>query len=172
MATEAEIREKLKLFVQKYAKPMQVFEAKVISVNKKEMTCDCKPSESSEFLDVRLKAGIDEITDGIVEFPKVDSTVLIGLIGGSDETAFVIKCSDVEEVVIFGGANGGLIKIEELKTQLDKTNSVVNKIIDAISNGTPIAQDGGVGYQASMKLILLGAKVGDFSKIENEKVKH
>jgi hypothetical protein len=72
-----------------------------------------------------------------------------------------------------GGELGGLTKTKELKTQLDKLTARVDGIINAITNGAPAPQDGGVVYQQTMVAILdTLTAVEDFSNLENEKITH
>lgn len=52
--------------------------------------------------------------------------------------------------------------------QLDILQKKVDLIINAIENGVPIPQDGGVGYQNSMKAILSARRDADFSGIKSE----
>ena len=52
--------------------------------------------------------------------------------------------------------------------QLDILQSKVDLIINAIENGVPIPQDGGLGYQNSMKIILSTKQDADFSGIKSE----
>ena len=81
------------------------------------------------------------MTDGIVEFPKVGSSVLCGVIGQDEDQCCVLKCSEVEKVVINGGQNGGLINIQTLVEQLDKTNEVIEAITGVLT-GSPIPEPG------------------------------
>ena len=80
---------------------------------------------------------------------------------------------EVEEIIINGGENGGLIKIGELVENLDKMTKRIDGIIEAIKNSTPVAQDGGTSMKASMVAALntLTDKE-NFSAIENEKIRH
>ena len=52
--------------------------------------------------------------------------------------------------------------------QLDVLQAKVDLIINAIENGVPIPQDGGVGYQNTMKTILSAKQDADFSGIKSE----
>lgn len=56
---------------------------------------------------------------------------------------------------------------------LDKMTKRIDGIIEAIKNSTPVAQDGGASMKASIvaSLNTLTEKE-DFSKIENEKIRH
>lgn len=79
-----------------------------------------------------------------------------------------------DEVYINGGKNGGLIKIEELKKELEKNNQILqsiinvclNSVVNEPGNGSPSA------LQTALKSVLAGKQVANYANIENEKVKH
>ncbi len=123
----------------------------------------------ANLLDVKLVAGTSETP--LLITPVVDSLVIATFL--SKDTAFISLYSEIESVSIRGDQFGGLIKIEELTTNLAKLTARVDGIIDAINNGVPTPQDGGVGLQNTIKtsLALLVDKE-DFSQIENENVNH
>lgn len=76
-------------------------------------------------------------------------------------------------VELFGKNYGGLIKIEELKTQLQKNNEILTALLSAVE--VPVNEPGNGApsvFQTALKAALTGKAVGDFSGIENEKVKH
>ena len=123
----------------------------------------------ANLLDVRLIAGASETPFLIT--PVIDSVVLATFL--SKDTAFISLYSEIETIQIRGDQYGGLIKIEELITNLDRLTARVDGIIDAIEMGVPIAQDGGVGYQTTMKAILATLiNKEDFSNMENDEVTH
>jgi phage gp45-like len=76
-------------------------------------------------------------------------------------------------VELFGTDAGGIVKAQELKTQLDKLTARVDGIIDALKNSATAAQDGGAAYKAQIT-VMLSTLVNkeDFSNIESEKVLH
>lgn len=77
-------------------------------------------------------------------------------------------------VELFGTNAGGLVKAQELKTQLDKTNAVVQAILTVLA-GVNIPEAGGgapSALQAALKGALLGKAVGDFANLESTKVFH
>ena len=83
-----------------------------------------------------------------------------------DEDGIFLTPANVFKV--FGGSEPIPLG-DALKTQLNTLQGKVDLIISAIKNGVPIAGDGGVGYQTSMKSILSGAQDADFSGINSEK---
>lgn len=157
-----------------FAAPAQMLPAKVTKVDLEALTCDCEPIGKPELFDVRLKAGIDQVTDGIVEVPKVGSMVMVSMIGKSKTDAVVVLASQVSEVVMFGGQNGGLTITPKLVEELNKTNELLNALLDVIK-GAPVLEPGNGAasvLQTQMKTAVADKELGDYSKIENEKVKH
>ncbi|MCP4503695.1 MAG: hypothetical protein GY822_27520 [Deltaproteobacteria bacterium] len=143
---------------------------KVTKVDTDLMTCNVQPiDESAPILKVRLIAGATE--SPLVCIPKVDSMVVVTFL--NEANAYVAMFSDIETVAIRGDKFGGLIKIEELKKQLDVVTSRIDTVYDAIKNAVPISQDGGVGLQKTMVAKLsTQLETENFDNIENELVKH
>ncbi len=84
----------------------------------------------------------------------------------------VVMFSQLDSIKMLNGSYGGLTKTQELKTQLDKTNAVLQAVVDSLKNWTVVANDGGAALKAFFN-IQLGIKVvGDYSQIENDKITH
>jgi hypothetical protein len=146
--------------------------ATVKSVDTANLTCVVELADETEISDVRLKAAIDNVKDGLVQIPVVGSTVLVGSIGNKVSVRCVIMFSKVSEVLFNGGENGGLINIQTLITELNKTNEVVNAIKDSLLNWTPVPNDGGAALQTFASGQLAGKSTGVFDGMEDTKVKH
>ena len=131
-------------------------------------TCDCQPiNGDAKFLEVRLQAAPG---NSVMIIPTEGSVVFVQPINNA--TGYIAMFSAAESIKLLDGSYGGLTKTQELKTQLDKTNEVVQAIVDALSNWTPVANDGGAALKTFF-ITTLGAKVvGDFEDIENEKITH
>lgn len=72
-----------------------------------------------------------------------------------------------------GSDFGGLIKIEELKMQLQKNTAILNGILGTLK--APVAEPGNGApsvFQAALITAIGTMQAGDFSNIENKKVKH
>lgn len=72
-----------------------------------------------------------------------------------------------------GSDFGGLIKIEELKIQLQKNTAILNGILGTLK--APVAEPGNGApsvFQAALITAVGAMQAGDFSNIENKKVKH
>lgn len=152
--------------------PVQTFPATVVDVDTIELTCTVQPVDGPLLYGVRLKAAVNEVTDGMVQIPSVDSSVLCGLIGNDDNTCFVLAVDKVDGVLFNGGLNGGLINIQTLITNLNKTNQLVTAIKAALTGWTPVAGDGGAALKAFATAQIGSNVVGDFTAMEDTKVKH
>ena len=87
---------------------------------------------------------------------------------------FVEMFSEVESIVIDGGENGGLTITPKLVDELGKTNSLLQAFITVISGAT--VPEPGNGSPSALQIALKGAitgkQLGDYSEIENTKIKH
>ena len=137
---------------------------------------DVKDLSGTLYPDVRKRASLgtgDDQKKGIVITPVSGSSVIVSRIGDSDEM-FVEMFSDVESIVMDGGDNGGLTITPELVKQLNNTNNLLQAIITILS-GAPIPEPGNgspSALQTSLKTAITGKQLGDYSKIENTKIKH
>lgn len=170
MKVDAEIIDRLKELTKT---PMIIFPAVVDVVHMETFTCTVTPFEDAQLFDVRLKAGVENISEGIVEIPAEESNVLVAIIGNDTNEAFVVKCSNVKEVLFYGGENGGLIKVGELVQQLEKITAFLDTLKTSFKSPPPITPaDGGLAYFQYMDLLISNLPTGDYSNIENPKVKH
>lgn len=142
----------------------------VVSVNDSARTCVVNVLDSETDIEgVRLHS-TGESANGMYYKPAIDS--LVGIMPLFSFEYCVVLYSDLEEISFLDGSYGGLTKTQELKTQLDKTNSVVQAIVDTLQQWTPVSNDGGAALKAFFPTKLLTKTVGDFSGIENDKVTH
>lgn len=150
--------------------------ATVTSLNEGDMTCDVMLiDEQLELFDVKLKPvvpGLDLTEMGIVSFPEIGSKVLIGQINNSDTDLFVIMCSKVKKMnfdagsllkmaldmqsgamtfnlasmILNGGDNGGLPKIQPLVDKLNALEKAVNDLTEKFNTHkhTGVTTGGGI----------------------------
>lgn len=147
--------------------------AKVIAVDLDKMVVDVMPlDDSPEIFNVRLSVAIPgHKSAGVVIVPKEGSSVLVGQLFPSQW--YLIQAYEVDNIYLNGDEFGGLAKWPDQKKELEKMSKRIDGIIDAIGNGVPIPQDGGVGLQNTIKLGLeLIVDKEDFENLENEVVKH
>jgi hypothetical protein len=129
-------------------------------------TCTCTPiNGDAEFFDVLLNADADK---GFTLIPKDGSVVIVQQT--SQATAYVSMVSKVDQIYLAGDANGGLIKIDDLKLQYD---TMIASFKAAISAGFTALSglDGGASLSAFNSA---AASVINLNKttLENTKVKH
>ncbi len=180
--------------------PVQVMRGKVTAINKDQDTCDIEPLRGgAEYLDVRLKAVIEQTDVRLIVYPTIGSIVHFGIIENNKADTFITQITefesiliqnktkfklhlnsdgklnvDAEEIVFNGGQNKGLVKQPELVKELNKNNQLLKAMI-AIFNGTPIIEAGNgspSALQVALKTSVAGKSIGNFSNIENPKIKH
>lgn len=155
--------------------------AQVVSVDETNMTCEVSITGKPNLTDVRLKSVIDSVDKGILVKPTIESYVLVSLINNKKGNAFVSGFTEVDSIRLItdsielsGDSFGGLIKIEELKKELNKNNQILISLLSVI-NGAPIPTapvTSPSSLQLAFKGVLVGKQIADFSNIENNKVKH
>jgi len=137
---------------------------------------DVKDLSGTLYPDVRKRAAIgtgDDAKKGLVITPVSGSSVIVSRIGDSDEL-FVEMFSEVESIVFDGGENGGMTITPKLVQELNKNNELLQAIVTVLS-GTPIPEPGSgspSALQTALKGAITGKQLGDFSEIENTKIKH
>lgn len=86
-----------------------------------------------------------------------------------------LKAANGKKLNLNGDNFSGLVKADELKAELDKMSSRIDRIIQAINGGAPStgAADSGAGLKSTMCSILNAPIVKEsFSNIKNDKVLH
>lgn len=160
-------------------KPFDTFVCTVKSVEG--ATCTVvRVLDNLEIPDVRLNCHSTE-NSGIVVTPKVDSYVLVTSIDGHSH--FVSQCSEVEkitidcngDIVINGGDNKGIVKIQELKDNLDSLKSYIEAMNSAISTGFSSVGESsaasGTAGKSAYTLAMTGRSI-NFKDMEDPKVTH
>jgi len=165
--------------------PLQAELVKVVAVDQGKLECTVLLNEV-EIEGVNLTPTSKKT--GLIQIPKTGSHVVVSTLHNEEGDYFISMFSEVEEVVLItgdeervkitssgvvfdGGENGGLVKIEELKKQLNKNTQAIQKILDVFSGWTPAPQDGGAALK-TQAASLVGTQLGDFANIENDKIKH
>lgn len=131
-------------------------------------TADCLPIDGgTKILNCRIQS---DMQNGLVLKPTVGSIVAVQMY--DDFTGVIVCFSKLDSIQMLDGSFGGLTKTQELKTQLDKTNNVLQAVVDSLKNWTPVPNDGGAALKAYFTT-QLGVKVkGDYSAIENNSITH
>lgn len=168
--------------------PAMVCVGTVNELSEDKQTCTVEREDAPTLYQVRLNAIIGKLENNVTIIPTVGSKVLCSLIDNDVNEAFVLSSEKPEEVnVTFGdtslvinkdgvtintGELGGLIKIEELKSQLEKLTARVDTIFDGLSKLAPDPpQAGSTSVTSGLKAIVSPVKE-DFENIEDVKVKH
>ena len=152
----------------------------IVSVDESAKTTIVSPSDGgSDILDVRLESDENSESKGFFVVPSVGSLVIVTFI--SPQESFISAWTEIDTVVakqgqwtFNEGENGGLTITPELQTQLDKTNALLEGLINVIS-GTSIPEPGNgapSALQTALSAAITGKSLGDYSNIENEAVKH
>jgi hypothetical protein len=166
----------------------QIFTAVVTEVDEDKLSCTVIDMNDVELFNVRMRPVFDDKVNGVYCIPEVGSIVTVGMIHKSSSSLTVLQYTKTSKVIIRGseasielqdgvitmneGENGGLIKIEELKKELDKTNAVVNALKNTLLQFVPVPTDGGAALK-TFATAQLGTKVtGSWTGIENKNVKH
>lgn len=149
---ERELIEKLRMLSMA---EIQVFPASVRYVDNDQFTIDVVDSYDVEYYNVRLRASIDGSKSGLIIIPKVDSTVLVGLIGNSDSALYMVMASDVAEIKINcdnikinDGENGPVLISQEIINDLNEVKQDINALKDVFSNWVTTPNDGGAALKS------------------------
>ena len=173
---------------------VRLMRATVLSVDQENLTCDVQPiDETSEYLDVSLRS-ISGGGDGSYVIPAVGSVVTIAALSRNDAVivaseafeAVVVKAGETtvkvsgssvqieaQAVEFNGGELGGLVKINELTTELNKVKAILTGLLNVI-NLAPIPEPGSgspSAFQTAFKAALTGSQIPDFSNLENPAIK-
>ncbi|MEL3907905.1 MAG: hypothetical protein P1P64_02690 [Treponemataceae bacterium] len=105
-------------------------------------------------------------TDGVPDLKDGDVSVW------AEDGANIIVRAD-KTLELNGTDYGGLIKIEELKKELEKINAFLRAFVNVLKVPTPEPGNGSPSaFQAVLNSSLSSMPFADFSQIENDKVKH
>lgn len=121
----------------------------------------------------RLQAVSGKANSGILPVPATGSEVFCVSEGNSDNAFVIVACSDLEKIIINGGTLGGLVKLQELKENLDSLKQYVEAMNNALpsafnSVGASTAANGAMGatsYQSAM-----AGKTIQLKDMENTKI--
>jgi len=115
----------------------------VVSVDKKNLTCDIKLDEELILPNCRLNAvERQETGDCFAVIPKEGSFVS-GVATADLRDVLIVSFSQIESVII----KASKVEINDWKTQLDKLSLRVDGIINAIKNGKPATDYTGAALQ-------------------------
>lgn len=182
------IRKAIQRIAGTHVKEIKTFTATVLQVQENDFTCIVQSGDDVPAV-ARLKAVLEtENTEGFILIPAKNSEVIVteinvgeyAVTGYSTIDKILLKAENIKlqmdknGIVLNDGTFGGLIKIEELKSELDKINQILQAILTVLQ-GTPIAEPGNgnpSALQQALNSALAGKMLPTYANIENDKVKH
>lgn len=175
MSVYSEIREKLEGFKSNGSGAsmggLMIAEVKSVEGD----TCTIAVDDDLDLSDVRLRVVSDDNTSSkMLLTPKIGSFVLVADLSGGDLSDMaVVMFSEVEKIIINGGNNGGLVKINDLVNHLNTIENDINTLKSAVSGWTPVAQDGGAALKTALES-WSGQQITptEVSDMEDDNVKH
>lgn len=125
-----------------------------------EFSCTVERDDAPTLYDVRLNAVDENLQNYMTVYPAVDSVVLVGIIDNLTTEAVVLRCSEIEKIVIkiegqslvvnkdgfvFNDGNNGMVKIDEMVKWMKKVSSDLQALKTLLQtspvagNGSPLA---------------------------------
>ena len=159
------------------------------AVNVRDTLCDVEREGAPTIHDVRLNAIDDDLQSYVTVVPKEKSNVLVAVIENLKTEAVVVRCSEVQKVLlkigtntavmnddglIFNdGENDGLVKIEDLVKKLNAIEKDINDFKGSFGSWVAVPNDGGAALKAKLsgwaaKRIVETRQ----SDLEDTKIKH
>ena len=152
-----EIQEILETFIVKVINKEKFYSlyGTVKSVNETARTCVVEPiGDEADYDDVRLQA-TSSSTVGVVLIPTVGSVVAVTFV--NDTAGFVSLYTAIDKLLIDtastvfnGGDNDGLVKINDLVSQMNKTEKDINDLKTALSGWVSVPNDGGAALKTAL----------------------
>jgi hypothetical protein len=155
------------------------------------MLCDVQPSDGGAVIfDVRMKVASNEGDAGCYAVPMVGSRVLLVMLEGNVNAWALLQVETIDrwvlkldtgaelvasqggEVAINGDQYGGLVKVNELRTELQKVNTFLTALRTAISSAIPVPNDGGAALKIAITNAIAGQQLPTYSGIESTRTKH
>lgn len=152
--------------------PIQVTVGTVTAVDKDKRTVDVERDSLPEMFDVRLNA-VTSPTGVLTIYPTKGSYVLVAIIDNNPVDAFVLTCTDVDEIVFNNGEYGGLLKVDAIVSEIQAVKDDLNAIKTAFTNWVTMPNDGGAALKAAAAS-WAGQQLPDVdaTALQNEKFKH
>lgn len=162
----------------------QVFVADVVSVDETSDTVEINV-DGLELSSVRLRSIIDSQGNRVVIYPAVESTVLVGRIGKSNEL-YVQAVGQVDKVLcrigdmklevteagfVYNEGRHTTANADILKSELNKLTKRVDDLLSALNSASPDSSSGTFKSTLTPLLAQITNKE-NFTDIEDDKVKH
>jgi hypothetical protein len=144
--------------------------------SKGKLNINVRNDDFSAEVNVNVKGNVNVSTQGSISLIAIDGSVNV-VTNDNVEVTLDGDCN-----ITAGGdinidstkfnlheANEAMVRGDELQTQIDKTNDIVQAIKDSFDNWTPVPKDGGAALKALTTANLTGKIMGDFKDIKSEK---
>lgn len=159
--TEDNLQRLIEAIARKGQAPLLVNVGKVSNIDEDKRICDITIDDDLTLNNCRLNAIIDSYSNKLLIVPKDNSMVAFIAIGGKLTEPLVIACSEIEKILLTigesdiliedgkiemnGGNLGGLIKLQQLESNLNKLKKYVEDLATMASTAmAPMAAlDGG-----------------------------
>ena len=141
--TEGDIRRELEQALK--GRPDTIM-GRVKKVDADGLTCDID-NDGVVIYGVRLQCVTDGAT-GFVVYPAVGAQALCLRIEETD-TYVVVNTSEIDQIIINGGQNGGLVNISSLTSRLNAIENDINNLKTAFTTWEVAPQDGGAALKAA-----------------------
>lgn len=155
--------------------PEQLTLVKVIQVDEQKLTCTCTLIAGDiDVYDVSLTPVVNQEASEITVIPEVGSLALMAIVSNDIRNSYLLSCQKSTKVIMRGGSLGGLVKVNELRDNLNKTTNLLTALVNVI-NGAPIPEPGSgspSALQTSFKTAIASLQLGRFDDIENKQILH
>ena len=159
--TEDNLQRLIEAIARKGQAPLLVTVGKVSNIDEDKRICDITIDDDLTLNNCRLNAIIDSYSNKLLIVPKDNSMVAFIAIGGKLTEPLVVACSEIEKILLTigeidiliedgkiemnGGNLGGLIKLQQLESNLNKLKKYVEDLATMASTAmAPMAAlDGG-----------------------------
>lgn len=164
--TDQEIRAELRKFVEKFAPTLaEVCTVKSVDENKQTAVL-ISTNDNTEFV-ANLSSG--EVGN-LILIPKIGSVVFARM---AENSAYYISLySEVDKIKIFGGENGGVVKVSELVSEFKKLIDEINALKQIFATWTPVPSDGGAALKTALNTWTKKITPKDKQIFENDKFLH
>jgi hypothetical protein len=153
--------------------PVLVTEGTVTKVDKQANTCHVEREDMPELFNVRLNAITTPGDDVVVIYPTVGSRVLVLLVENNKTDGYVLTATDIDEVIINGGQNGGIAISQKLIDEIKELKDDLNNLKTLFNSWVPGNGDGGAALKTVLTTWISSLLPDpDPGVIINPKVKH
>lgn len=130
--------------------PPVVITGKVVKVDEKNYTCDVEVENGPTRYDVRLRAVIDGVQNGLLIVPKVGSQVAVNTLEAKKTMSYVTMVSEVEKVLLISDENGGVPIAQNVAQRLNTIEKDLNNLKTVFTGWVIQGGDGGAALKTAL----------------------